>query len=118
MIDKISGRLRSDKKTRFHIKALDSNRLSVFKSANHIYATVYTPTGDRVLATASSLDKELSKDVVHGGNIASAKAVGQLIAKRAQEKGIKTVAFDKSGYKYHGRIKALADAARESGMLF
>jgi large subunit ribosomal protein L18 len=91
-------------------------RLSVHRTPRHIYAQVIAPAGDKVLASASTLDAELRKGAT--GNIDAAAAVGKLVAERAKEAGIEKVAFDRSGYKYHGRVKALADAARESGLEF
>ena len=86
------------------------------RTPNHIYAQVIAPAGDKVLASASTLDADLRKGAT--GNIEAAAAVGKLVAQRAKEAGIEHVAFDRSGYKYHGRVKALADAARESGLEF
>lgn len=91
-------------------------RLNVFRSSKHIYAQLIDDATGVTLATASSLDKELGLN--YGGNVESAVAVGTLIAKRAQEKGVTDVIFDRGGYLYHGRIKALADAAREAGLQF
>jgi large subunit ribosomal protein L18 len=92
------------------------NRLSVHRTPRHIYAQVIAPTGDKVLASASTLDGELRGGKT--GNAEAAAAVGKLVAERARAAGIDKVAFDRSGYKYHGRVKALADAARESGLEF
>jgi large subunit ribosomal protein L18 len=92
------------------------NRLSVHRTPRHIYAQVIAPEGDRVIASASTLDSELRGGAT--GNMAAAAEVGKLVAKRAKEAGIEEVAFDRAGYKYHGRVKALADAARESGLEF
>lgn len=91
-------------------------RLCVHRTPRHIYAQVIAGEGDRILATASTLDKELRKGAT--GNVDAAKAVGSLIAERATKAGISDVAFDRSGFKYHGRVKALADAAREAGLKF
>jgi large subunit ribosomal protein L18 len=91
-------------------------RLSVHRTPNHIYAQVIAPAGDKVLASASTLDADLRKGAT--GNIEAAAAVGKLVAQRAKDAGVEKVAFDRSGYKYHGRVKALADAARESGLEF
>jgi large subunit ribosomal protein L18 len=91
-------------------------RLSVHRTPRHIYAQVIAPAGDKVLASASTLDADLRKGAT--GNIEAAAAVGKLVAERAKEAGIEKVAFDRGGYKYHGRVKALADAARESGLEF
>jgi len=93
-------------------------RLDVYRSLNHIYAQLIDDTAGRTIVSASSLDKELSGQLKSGGNIEAAKAVGALVAKRAQEKGIKQITFDRGGYKYHGRVKAVAEAARESGLEF
>jgi len=92
------------------------NRLSVHRTPRHIYAQIIAPAGDKVLASASTLDSDLRKGTT--GNIAAAAEVGKLVAKRAMEAGIARVAFDRGGYKYHGRVKALADAARETGLEF
>ncbi|HEX8872078.1 MAG TPA: 50S ribosomal protein L18 [Candidatus Acidoferrum sp.] len=93
-------------------------RLSVYRSVGHIYAQVIDDRGGRTLASASSVDKETKKSLKGGGNIASAKAVGKNIAERAKAAGVVKVVFDRGGYKYHGRVKALADAAREAGLQF
>ncbi len=93
-------------------------RLSVFRSLKHIYAQIVVDTGGETLVSASSLDPEIRGKVKHGGNTEAAKLVGDLVAKRAIEKGIKTVVFDRGGYLYHGRVQALADAARAAGLEF
>ncbi|RME68078.1 MAG: 50S ribosomal protein L18 [Nitrospirae bacterium] len=93
-------------------------RLSVYGSLNHMYAQIIDDTVGHTLCAASTLDKELKGKFSHGGNVEAARMVGQLIAKRAIEKGIKKVVFDRGGFKYHGRVKALADAAREAGLEF
>ena len=93
-------------------------RLSVFRSSKHIYAQVIDDVKGTTLAAASSLEKTMREGAKTGANIAAAKAVGKLIAERAKEKGIKDVVFDRGGYLYHGRVKALADAAREGGLNF
>jgi len=93
-------------------------RLAVFRSQSHIYAQVIDDDGGKTLAAASSLDKDLKADHKRGANLAAAKAVGNLIAARAKEKGIELVVFDRGGFQYHGRIKALADAARAGGLKF
>jgi large subunit ribosomal protein L18 len=92
------------------------NRLSVHRTPRHIYAQIIAPAGDKVIASASTLDSDLRKGAT--GNITAAAEVGKLVAQRAMEAGIKRVAFDRGGYKYHGRVKALADAAREIGLEF
>ncbi|MDI4498871.1 50S ribosomal protein L18 [Moraxella nonliquefaciens] len=116
MLDKKSARLRRAKKTRAHIRQLGADRLTVTRTPRHIYAQIIAPTGGVVLAQASTLDSTLRSGAT--GNIEAAKAVGALIAERAKAVGITKVAFDRSGFKYHGRVKALADAARENGLEF
>ena len=93
-------------------------RLTVHRSNSHIYAQVIDPSGAKVLTSASTLEPELRKSVTKGGNVQAAAAVGRRIAEKAKELGIEAVAFDRSGYRYHGRVKALADAAREHGLKF
>jgi len=93
-------------------------RLNVYRSVSHIYAQIIDDRGGRTIASASSVDKETRKGLKGGGNIASAKAVGKIIADRAKAAGVTQVVFDRGGYKYHGRVKALADAAREAGLKF
>ncbi|MCZ8312871.1 MAG: 50S ribosomal protein L18 [Magnetospirillum sp.] len=99
-------------------KAAGRVRLSVFRSSKHIYAQVIDDATGITMAAASSVDKELKGALKGGADIDAAKAVGVLVAKRAIAKGIKEVAFDRGGYRYHGRIRALADAAREGGLSF
>jgi len=96
----------------------DRLRLSVFRSSKHIYAQLIDDAKGETLAAASTLEKSMRGDAKKGADIAAAKAVGKLIAERAKEKGIKNVVFDRGGYLYHGRVKALADAAREGGLNF
>lgn len=115
---KDNTRLRRSKKTRAKIKELGAIRLSVYRSSNHIYAQVISVCGNEILASASTLDKDLRSQITHGGNIAAAAIVGKAVAERAKAKGVEEVAFDRSGYKYHGRIQALADSAREAGLQF
>jgi large subunit ribosomal protein L18 len=93
-------------------------RLAVFRSQAHIYAQVIDDGTGRTVCSASSLDETLKKDAKRGANVAAAKAVGSLIATRAKEKGVLAVVFDRGGFQYHGRVKALADAAREGGLKF
>lgn len=93
-------------------------RLNVFRSAKHIYAQVIDDQSGRTLVSASTLDKELRDQIGNGGNVESAAKVGQLVAKRAKEAGITEVVFDRGGYLYHGRVKALAESAREEGLQF
>lgn len=116
MFDKRAARLRRAKKTRAHIRGLGVNRLSINRTNTHIYAQVISPTGGEVLAQASTLDTTLRAGQT--SNIEAATAVGKLIAERAKAAGITKVAFDRSGFKYHGRVKALAEAARENGLEF
>jgi len=117
-MDKKQTRLRRARRARAHIKTLGANRLCVHRTPRHIYAQVITPEGDRVLASASTLDSEVRKDVEKTGGAAAAAVVGKVVAERARAAGVTRVAFDRSGFKYHGRVKALADAARESGLEF
>lgn len=117
-MDKKAGRLRRARRTRSKIKSLGVNRLSVFKTPRHIYAQVIAPNGSEILASASTLDKELRAGIKYGGNVTAAAVIGKAVAERAKAKGISRVAFDRSGFKYHGRIKALADAARDNGLEF
>ena len=93
-------------------------RLAVFRSTKHIYAQIIDDSKGATLIAASTLDADAKKDLKHGGNIAAAKAVGKLVAERAKAKGIEAVLFDRGGYIYHGRVKALAEAAREAGLKF
>lgn len=117
-MNKKESRLRRARKTRAKIAELKIARLCVHRSNCHIYAQVYSGTGNQVLAAASSVEPEMRAAMPNGGNVEAAKAVGKLIAERALAKGIQEVAFDRSGFKYHGRVKALAEAARENGLKF
>ena len=116
MSTKKVSRLRRAKKTRFKLKSLGETRLTIHRTPRHIYAQVIAPEGSKVLASASTVEKELRGSAT--GNSDAASRVGQLIAERAKAAGITRVAFDRSGFKYHGRVKALADAAREAGLEF
>ncbi|HAB05164.1 MAG: 50S ribosomal protein L18 [Alloalcanivorax venustensis] len=116
MMDKKLARLRRAKRTRLNIRESGQIRLSVHRTPRHIYAQITSAAGDRVLVTASTVEKDLREAAT--GNADAASKVGELIAKRAKEAGIERVAFDRSGFRYHGRIKALADAARENGLEF
>ncbi|UVE17328.1 50S ribosomal protein L18 [Pseudomonas sp. LS44] len=109
-------RLRRARKARLKMRELEAVRLCVYRSSQHIYAQVISADGAKVLASASTLDGELRDGAT--GNIDAAKKVGQLVAERAKAAGVTQVAFDRSGFKYHGRVKALADAAREGGLEF
>lgn len=117
-MDKKTSRLRRAKKTRAKIRELRFNRLSVHRTPRHIYAQVIGPNGDTVLASVSTLQEDVRKELTGTGNVAAAAVVGKLIAERAKEAGVTKVAFDRSGFKYHGRVKALAEAAREAGLEF
>lgn len=118
MKDKNQARLRRAQQTRHRIDKLKVVRLTVHRSNSHMYAQVIDPSGDKVIAAASTLEPEMRQSVKYGGNIQAAAAVGKRIAEKARELGIEAVAFDRSGYRYHGRVKALADAARENGLKF
>jgi len=117
-MNKKDARARRARKTRARIAEQRANRLVVSRSNSHIYAQIVGPTGDKVLASASTLEGEVRKDLKNGGNTAAATAVGKRIADKAKALGIEAVAFDRSGFKYHGRVKALAEAAREGGLKF
>lgn len=116
MNKKKQSRMRRARRGRKHIGKLEVPRLCVYRSPRHIYAQVISASGDRIEASASTVEPTLRGD--NTGNVEGASKVGALIAERAKTQGIEKVAFDRSGYKYHGRIKALADAAREGGLQF
>jgi large subunit ribosomal protein L18 len=118
MSDKKQARTRRALQTRHKQAELKTTRLCVHRTNQHIYAQVISADGGRVLASASTVEKDVRAELPNGGNVAAATAVGKRIAERAKRLGIETVAFDRSGYKYHGRVKALADAAREGGLKF
>lgn len=118
MSEKNEQRLRRARKTRAKIAELNAVRLTVHRSNSHIYAQVVDPSGAKVLAAASTIEPEVRANVKKGGNVKAAAEVGRRIAERAKKLGIEAVAFDRAGYKYHGRVKALADAAREAGLKF
>lgn len=118
MINKKQARLRRARKTRAKIAELKAVRLSINRTNCHIYAQVISACGSKVLAAASSLEPEVRKDLKNGGNKEAATTIGKLIAERAKKAGIEQVSFDRSGFAYHGRVKALADAAREGGLKF
>jgi len=118
MISKNDSRLRRARQTRIRIRENGAVRLTVHRTNGHIYAQLTSPSGDKVLASASSLEKEMRSQVKHGSTRKAAEMVGQRIAAKAKEKGIEKVAFDRAGYKYHGRVKALAEAARAGGLKF
>jgi large subunit ribosomal protein L18 len=118
MSDKNISRLRRARQTRLKIREVGAVRLTVHRSNGHIYAQITSAAGDKVLASASTLEKEVRGKLKSGSNAKAAEFVGQRIAQKAKEKGIETVAFDRAGYKYHGRVKALAEAARAGGLKF
>lgn len=115
---KKQSRIRRAQKTRARIRLLGENRLCIHRTPRHIYAQIIAPNGSQVITSASTLDKDLRKKIKNGGNVEAATIVGVALAKRAQKAGVTRLAFDRSGFKYHGRVKALAEAARENGMEF
>lgn len=119
MHKKTVSRLRRARRARMHMRKLGAHRLSVHRTPQHIYAQIVSPDGGRTLVSASTVEKTLRGDVSgHAGNRSAAELIGRTIAERAKAAGIQEVAFDRSGFAYHGRIKALADAARENGLQF
>lgn len=117
-MSKKDSRLRRARRTRLMIREQEAVRLSIHRTSQHIYAQVISNDGAKILVCASSLDKQIKGKVKATGNVETAKLVGALVAKRAIDAGIEKVAFDRSGFSYHGRVKALADAAREAGLQF
>jgi large subunit ribosomal protein L18 len=117
-MSKRQARVRRARKTRVRIAEQRAVRLAVGRSNSHIYAQIIAPTGDKVLASASTLEADVRKDLKNGGNKAAAAVVGRRIAEKAKALGIEAVAFDRAGFRFHGRVKALADAAREGGLKF
>jgi large subunit ribosomal protein L18 len=111
-------RIRRARKTRSQIRALSVHRLSVHRTPRHIYAQVIAPDGAKILAAASTVQEPVRDGLKHTGNVAAAAAVGKAIAEKAKAAGVSRVAFDRSGFRFHGRVKALADAAREAGLQF
>jgi large subunit ribosomal protein L18 len=118
IITKKQRRLRRALKSRAHIRAQGAARLTVHRTPNHIYAQVTDAAGAKVIAAASTVQKAVREGLKTTGNVEAAKAVGRAIAMRAKEAGVSKVAFDRSGFQFHGRVKALADAAREAGLEF
>jgi large subunit ribosomal protein L18 len=118
-MDKKNSRLRRARRSRAKIRELEVHRLAIFRTPRHMYAQVIAPNGSEVIASASTVDKGI-KAAIDGssGNATAAAVVGKVIAERAREAGVERVAFDRAGFKYHGRVKALADAARENGLQF
>lgn len=117
-LDKKQNRLRRARKARAKIRELEVNRLTIHRTPRHIYAQVIGSGQDQVIASASTLEAEVRKGVKNGGNVEAAAIVGARIAEKAKAAGVDSVAFDRSGFRYHGRVKALADAAREAGLKF
>ena len=121
-LDKKDSRLRRARQTRLKINELRVGRLAVFRSNAHIYANIISAEGDKVLVSASTVEAEVRAALAGktglGGNVAAATLVGKRVAEKALKAGIESVAFDRSGYRYHGRIRALAEAAREAGLKF
>lgn len=116
-VSKNDQRLRRARRTRMKMRELGASRLTVHRTPRHTYAQVIDTEG-KVIASANTVQKDVRGKVKNGGNIEAAKVVGELIAERAKKAGVEKVAFDKSGFKYHGRVQALADAAREKGLQF
>jgi large subunit ribosomal protein L18 len=117
-MNKKQARVRRARKTRVRIAEQRATRLVVSRSNCHIYAQIITPAGDKVLASASTIEGAVRGTLANGGNKAAAVAIGKRIAEKAKALGIESVAFDRSGFRFHGRVKALADAAREGGLKF
>ena len=117
-MSKKTSRIRRATKSRSKIARLGSDRLSIHRTPRHIYAQVIQAETGKVIASASTVEADLRKELGNGGNIAAASAVGKRIAEKAVAAGAKAVAFDRAGFRYHGRVKALADAARENGLEF
>ena len=117
-MDKKHSRIRRARRTRAKIRELGATRLCITRTPRHMYAQVIAADGSTVLAAASTLSKDVKADVKYSGNCDAAAAVGKAVAEQAKAAGIEKVAFDRSGFKYHGRVKALADAAREAGLEF
>lgn len=118
MVDKNVSRVRRARQTRLKIREIGAVRLTVHRSNSHIYAQITSSAGDKVLASASTAEKDMRTQLKTGGNRKAAEAVGARIAERAKQAGIERVAFDRAGYRYHGRVKALAEAARAGGLKF
>jgi len=118
MLSKKISRLRRAKRVRARINEVGSYRLSVHRTPKHIYAQVISPDGSKVVAAASTLEKDIATDIKYTGNVEAATLVGKAIAEKSKTAGITSVAFDRSGFRYHGRVKALAESARENGLEF
>ena len=118
MLDKNESSLRRARQTRLRIRDIGAMRLTVYRTNSHIYAQIITAGGEKVLAAASTAEKEVRAQLKNGGNRKAAEVVGARIAEKAKQAGIEAVAFDRAGYRYHGRVKALAEAARAGGLKF
>lgn len=118
MVNKKAVRMRRARKTRAKISELKAVRLTVYRSNQHIYAQIVSECGSRVIASASTAEKDQRGETPNGGNIAAASVIGKRIAERAKAQGVDMVSFDRAGFHYHGRVKALAEAAREAGLKF
>ena len=118
MLDKNAARLRRARQTRLRIRENGALRLTVYRTNSHIYAQIITSGGEKVLAAASTAEKEVRAQLKNGANRKAAEVVGARIAEKAKQAGIEAVAFDRAGYRYHGRVKALAEAARAGGLKF
>lgn len=118
MLSKKISRLRRAKRVRAKINEVGSYRLSVHRTPKHIYAQVISPDGSKVVAAASTLEKDIATEMKYTGNVEAATLVGKAIAEKSKTAGITSVAFDRSGFRYHGRVKALAESARENGLEF
>jgi len=116
-MSKRAARIRRGKRSRMKMRELGATRLSIYRSSRHIYAQIISED-NKIIASASTVEKVMRDDLDYTGNAAAASAIGKLVAERAKEKGVESVAFDRSGFKYHGRVKALAEAAREAGLQF
>jgi len=121
-MDKNQSRSRRARQTRIKIAELKVHRLAVHRTNTHIYAQIFSPCGTQVLASASTVEPEVRQELADksgkGGNIAAATLIGKRIAEKAKAAGVESVAFDRSGFRYHGRVKAVAEAAREAGLKF
>ena len=117
-MNKRLARIRRGKRSRMKMRELGVTRLSIYRSSRHIYAQIISGDENQVIASASTVEKAMRDSLDYTGNADAAAAVGKLVAERAKNKGIESVAFDRSGFKYHGRVKALAEAAREAGLQF
>ena len=118
MMNKNESRIRRSRQTRIKIAELGVPRVAIMRTNMHISAQLFSPCGTKVLAAASTMEKDLRTTLTNGGNSNAANEIGKLIAERALKAGVTEVAFDRSGFRYHGRVKALAEAAREAGLKF